>query len=365
MKIPPQRLQFTEGCVRVDGASGEGGGQIVRTACALSALTGLECQIREIRAGRRTPGLRPQHVTAVRGLARLCGARTSPLRVGQRELTFSPGAIQATRLELDTKTAGSVSLVFQGLLLASLGAPGPVELTLRGGTDVPGAPSCDFVTNVKLETLRRMGIEVAFHLVKRGYVPTGGGVVRARIAAPPPSLLPPLLLGDEATEAEGVWGVSHASAGRGGRREAERQKRVAERLLTEALHVPARIALDCPGTRSPGAGVVLWARTRNSLFGASALKRAGMRPEAVAEEAVQRLVRTYHARASTDPWMGDQLLPYMALTREPSVISVPRLTRHMTTCMWLIQQFLNVRFFCEEQGLRTLVHCRPGTDPAR
>jgi len=285
--------------------------------------------------------------------------------VGQKELTFSPGTIQATRLELDTKTAGSVSLVFQALLLACLGAPGPVELTLRGGTDVPGAPSCDFVRNVKLETLRRMGIDVDFRVLKRGYVPAGGGIVRARIAAPPASLLPPLLLGEEATAAEGVWGVSHASAGRGGKRDAERTKRVAERLLTEALHVPARIDLDCPNTNSPGAGLVLWARTRDSVFGASGLKRVGMRPDAVAEEATTRLVRTYHARASTDPWLGDQLLPYMALSRGPSVISVPRLTRHMTTCMWLIQQFLNVRFFCEEHDLRTLVHCTPGMDAVR
>jgi len=359
MKIPEQRLRFRHGCVRIDGAYGEGGGQIVRTACALSALTGLDCHIRDIRAGRRDPGLRPQHLTAIRGLARLCDARTSSLAVGADELAFSPQPIRAMRLALDTRTAGSVSLVFQALLLASLGAPAPLDLTLRGGTDVPGAPSCDFVRNVKLDILRRMGLQVDFRVVRRGYFPAGGGIVRARIGPPLEGMLPPLVLREEAAAADGAWGIAHGSATGGSRREAERQKRLAERLLTDALHVPARIAVDCSATNSPGCGLVLWARAGDALFGASALGRSGRPGETLAQEAVDRLVRTYHARASTDPWMGDQLLPYMALSRGPSLISVPRLTRHMTTSMWLIQQFLNVRFFCEEKGVRTLVHCLP------
>jgi len=295
-------------------------------------------------------------------LSRLCGAETSPLRIGAQELTFSPSTIRHTRLELDTGTAGSVSLVFQALLLASLGAAGVVDLTLRGGTDVPGAPSCDYVKNVKLEMLERMGVRVDFRLLKRGYFPAGGGIVRASVQPCGEGLLAPLILREEAGEAVGSWGVSHAAGTSGRHREADRQKRFAERLLTDALHVPARVVTEVGPARSPGSGLVLWARTEDSVIGASALGKEGKNGKDVAEEAVERLVRTYHARASTDPWLGDQILPYLALSRGPSVISVPRLTRHMKTSMWLIQQFLNVRFFCEEKELRTVVHCIPADD---
>jgi len=289
----------------------------------------------------------------------MCGAKTSPLRIGARELTFSPSNIKQTRLELDTGTAGSVSLVFQCLLLSSLGAPGPVDLTLRGGTDVPGAPSCDYVKNVKLKMLEKMGLRVDFQNVKRGYFPAGGGIVRVRVDPHEGELLMPLVLQEDAAEAAGAWGVSHISGAAGQKREAEKQKRVAERLLTDALHVPARIDIDCGAAKSPGSGLVLWARIGDSVIGSSALGKKGFHGEKVAEEAVERLLKTYHARASTDPWLGDQLLPYMALSRGPSMISVPRVTRHMKTSMWLIQLFLNVRFFCEEKGLRTVVHCIP------
>ena len=359
MKIPTQRLRFTEGSISIDGSFGEGGGQIVRTACALSAITGMGCRIRNIRAGRGNPGLRPQHCTAVRGLARMCEAETSPIRIGAQELTFAPSTIRPGRLELDTGTAGSVSLVFQCLLLASLGATGVVDLTLRGGTDVPGAPSCDYVKHVMLEMLNRMGVRVDFRVLKRGYFPAGGGIVRALVEPCGDALLAPLELREESSEAQGSWGISHASGTSGRSREADKQKRCAERLLTDALHVPARVMTETGPARSPGSGLVLWAKTEDSVFGASALGRKGQQARDVAEEAVQRLVRTYHARASTDPWLGDQILPYLALSGGPSVISVPRLTRHMKTNMWLVQQFLNVRFFCEEKDLRTVVHCIP------
>jgi RNA 3'-phosphate cyclase len=289
----------------------------------------------------------------------MCGAKTSPLKIGAREVTFSPGAIRQTQLELDTGTAGSVALVFQCLLLPSLWAPRPVDLTLRGGTDVPGAPSCDYVQNVKLEVLKKMGVRVDFRILKRGYMPAGGGIVRARVEPLDEALLMPLILQEDATEALGAWGVSHASVASGKKREAEKQKRVAERLLTDALHVPARIVTDCGDTNSPGSGLVLWAKTGDSVFGASALGKTKTHGEKVADEAVERLVRTYHAHASTDPWMGDQVLPYLALSQGPSMISVPRVTRHMKTSMWLIQQFLHVRFFCEVKDMRTVVHCNP------
>ena len=46
--------------ITIDGSHGEGGGQIVRTALALSLVTGRPFRIAAIRAGRRKPGLMRQ-----------------------------------------------------------------------------------------------------------------------------------------------------------------------------------------------------------------------------------------------------------------------------------------------------------------
>lgn len=357
MKIPDQRIRIPQGVLEIDGSQGEGGGQILRTACALSSLTGIACRIRQIRAGRRKPGLRAQHCTALKGLARMCSAQTSPLKVGSREVSFRPRSLQKTKIDLDTGTAGSASLVLQALLLAALGSPSKeVHFILRGGTDVPGAPSCDFMKNVKLEVLQRMGYRVDLRILRRGYYPKGGGILDVRAHPPGADLLEPLQI-PLATDPLGSYGISHAAESLAKRHVAEKQSRAATKMLTNYMHVPARVDVEYGATPSSGSGVVVWAKTAETVWGASALGRSDKSSEEVAEEAADKLLRTYHTRASFDPWLGDQILPYMALSRGPSVISVPRLTRHMKTNMWLVQQFLNVRFYCELKEQRVLVHC--------
>ena len=358
MYVPKHRLRIGEGRVEIDGSLGEGGGQIVRTSCALSALTGVSCRISNIRRGRQRPGLRAQHCTALKGLATLCDAKTSPLKVGATEITFTPGTLRDVEVDLDTGTAGSIGLVLQSLLLAGIGLPGPWSALLRGGTDVPTAPSCDFVKNVKLVLLERMGYRVGLRILRRGYFPKGGGFVRVQLDPPQAGLLETLHL-PEATETIGAYGVSHASSGLCERKVAEKQRKQAVRGLTDFLHIPSRIGVEYGPSRSTGSGLVVWARTNDSVVGASALGTQKKPAEEVANEAVEMLLRTYHTRAAIDPWLGDQILPYMALSRGRSVISVPRLTPHMKTNMWVLQRFLNVRFFCEQEGQRIRIECHP------
>ena len=238
MKIPDHRIRFPEGVIEIDGSYGEGGGQIVRTACALSCLTGVACRIRQIRAGRRNPGLRAQHCTALKGLALMCSAKTSSLKVGVEQISFSPNSIQKTELDLDTGTAGSVSLVLQALLLAALGSSSrEIRFLLRGGTDVPGAPSCDFVKHVKLNVLQKMGYRVDLRILKRGYYPKGGGIVKVKVRPPEGTLLEPLQMPSAATDPLSSQGISHASDDMAKRHVAEKQGRAAARILTQYMHV--------------------------------------------------------------------------------------------------------------------------------
>ena len=364
MQVPANRLRIGDGNVELDGVYGEGGGQIVRTACALSALTGVSCRISQIRARRNRPGLRAQHCTALKGLAALCGAKTSPLRVGALEVAFSPGPLRPVELDLRTGTAGSIGLVLQSLLLAGIGLSKPWRMLLRGGTDVPKAPSCDYIKHVKLVLLARMGYRAQLRIVRRGYYPKGGGIVQVEAEPPQGELIeaPRLPL---ATETLGSYGISHASAGLSGGKVAERQRKQAIKGLTDLMHIPSKIEVEYGSTDSQGSGLLVWATTNDSVLGACSLGTSKKSAEQVADQAVEMLLRTYHTRAAIDPWLGDQILPYMALSRGPSVISVPYLTRHMQTNMWVIQRFLNVRFFCEEVDQRIRIECISGNQASR
>jgi RNA 3'-phosphate cyclase len=289
----------------------------------------------------------------------MCGAKTSRVKVGATELTFTPGPLRPVELELDTGTAGSIGLVLQSLLLAGVGLSRPWKVLVRGGTDVPSAPTCDYIQKVKLVMLASMGYPTDLRILRRGYFPKGGGIVRVEVESPPGGLLDPLHL-PVATETTGSHGISHASSGLSEGKVAERQKKHATKVLTDFLHIPSRIHLDYGRTDSTGSGLLVWVTTKDSVLGASSLGKSKQAPEQVADQAAEMLLRTYHTRAAVDPWLGDQILPYMALSRSPSVISVPYLTRHMQTNMWVIQNFLNVRFFCEQVEQHIRIECVPG-----
>jgi RNA 3'-phosphate cyclase len=215
------------------------------------------------------------------------------------------------------------------------------------------------VKNVKLVMLAKMGYRVDMRTLRRGYYPKGGGVVEIRLEPPEAGWLEELDL-PMATDTLRARGISHASSELSQRRVAERQKNKATKALTNLLHIPAKIDVQYGPSRSAGSGLLVWAETDDSVVGGSSLGAPRKTAEQVADEGAERLLRTYHTRAAIDPWLGDQILPYMALSRGPSVISVPFLTRHMKTNMWVIQRFLNVRFLCEEEDQRVRIECVPG-----
>ncbi|MCK7468160.1 MAG: hypothetical protein MZU91_08585 [Desulfosudis oleivorans] len=146
------------GMIGIDGGFGEGGGQLVRMACALAAITATPIRIDNIRARRDPPGLAPQHLAAVRAVAALCDADCEGLALRAREFTLRPGRIRSGTFRFDVGTAGSITLVLQALLPVALAAPGAVRIRVRGGTDVRAAPPLDYLRFVLLPLLARLGI---------------------------------------------------------------------------------------------------------------------------------------------------------------------------------------------------------------
>ncbi len=176
------------GLVAIDGSHGEGGGQIVRTAVALSSVTGRPLRVERIRAGRPHPGLAAQHLTAVRAAAAICGARVRGDELGSMELEFEPsGPPRSGDYSFDVAearaggSAGAVTLVLQTLLVPLSLASGASQVTLRGGTYFVRAPSFDYVRDVWLPALRPTGFAATLHLVRAGWYPVGQGEVRVAL----------------------------------------------------------------------------------------------------------------------------------------------------------------------------------------
>ena len=170
--------------IEIDGAMGEGGGQVLRTALSLAMVTGRAFQLQNIRAGRAKPGLGRQHLTAVNAAAHISQARVTGNELGSTKLDFAPRAIKAGEFTFNIGTAGSTILVLQTVLPALLQAERSSRVVIKGGTHNPAAPSFDFLSQTFLPLLRRMGANVEARLVRLGFVPAGGGCIEVDIDAP-------------------------------------------------------------------------------------------------------------------------------------------------------------------------------------
>jgi len=111
--------------IPIDGSEGEGGGQILRTALCLASVTGQGFQMTRVRAGRMRPGLRPQHLVALRAAAMACGARVGGAFEGSPDIRFEPGPLVPGQFRFEIATPGAVTLVLQTVLpaLSMAGAP--------------------------------------------------------------------------------------------------------------------------------------------------------------------------------------------------------------------------------------------------
>ena len=161
--------------LEIDGAQGEGGGQILRSSLALSLVTGTPFRIVNIRAARKRPGLMRQHLTAVQAAAQVGEARVTGAEVGSRDLTFVPGAVRSGDFRFSVGTAGSATLVFQTVFPALALAKGRSTVTVEGGTHNPLAPPFDFLARAFLPLVERMGARSTAVLEQPGFYPAGGG----------------------------------------------------------------------------------------------------------------------------------------------------------------------------------------------
>lgn len=322
----------------IDGSYGEGGGQILRTSVALSVITGKPVKIIKIRANRPNPGLRPQHLHGILALKELSNAKVKGAEVGSTALEFIPGKTEPKHIRVPVKTAGSITLVLQALLPAMAFTGGSFEIT--GGTDVPWSPPVDYLKNVTLFALEKMGLKVELELKRRGHYPKGGGLVTGRVE-PWEERKPLVAL--EWGRIERFGGISHATNLPA--HVAERQAKAAKERLEDLYSAPAEIETEVSRSLGPGSGIVVWAETDSLRLGGDALGKRGKPAEAVGREAADELIEALTLRKATDKFLGDQLIPFLAFAG--GEIGVTEITNHLVTNVWVVEQFLGKTFEVE------------------
>lgn len=325
----------------IDGSHGEGGGQILRSALTLAALTGDAVRMENIRANRSKPGLRPQHLTAVRAAAAVCNAYMEGAERDSQTLTFTPQTPpQAGDYVFDvndvvsTGSAGAMTLVLQTVLLPLALADGPSRIILRGGTVVPMSPPAPYIEFVYLPTLFEMGIQARLTHRLWGFYPQGGGELDVEIAGR--ATLRPLDLTERGAP-ERVDGMafvaklpSHIPQRMSDRARALLNKAGLPRVVIEPQHVTS------PGI---GAGLFLMVQYAQSRAGFVALGRQGLPSEEVAELACRDLLDHHRADCAVDPHLGDQLVLPFVLAQGVSRAAVSRVTQHLLTNVWVAAHF--------------------------
>jgi RNA 3'-terminal phosphate cyclase (ATP) len=322
--------------IELDGAVGEGGGQILRTALTLAMITGQAFRIRRIRANRSKPGLMRQHLVAVQAASRICGAQVSGAAVGSQDLEFIPGPLRGGDYRFAIGTAGSCTLVLQTVLPALLSADVPSTLHLSGGTHNPMAPPAQFLQRAWCPLLAEMGAAIDVRLERFGFYPAGGGEVVAAVT-------PCAQLAPREWMARGERKAAYAESFVAGI-----PARIAQRELEcvgKAMHWGEEQLLvrALPGDQGPGNALLLTFEYEHVTEVFTAFGEKSVSAENVARQAVNRARQYLATRAAVSEYLGDQLMVPLALAGGGG-FTVDEVSMHARTNAQVIELFLPVRF---------------------
>lgn len=331
----------------IDGSEGEGGGQVLRYACALALLTGEPFTIENIRGGREKPGLMRQHVTAIEAACVIGGGECTGLAVGSNSIGFRPGRVTPGDYHFAVGTAGSTGLVLQTILVPLMMADAPSRLVIEGGTHAMAAPPFEFIARTLLPVINRMGPTISARLVRHGFYPRGGGRIEVDIV---PAPLQPI-----ACIERGAAGAVQTTAIVAGIPFdiADRELKAAQKILAD-WPADAFSTRQLPAEHGPGNAVLIEAAFEHVAEIMSGFGKLGTPAERVAQTAAKRMAGYIASGAFAGPYLQDQLLLPFAAARGGAFTTV-RLSEHSRTAMALIERFTGQRFGVSETGAGNLV----------
>ncbi|MGD8399240.1 MAG: RNA 3'-terminal phosphate cyclase, partial [Anaerolineae bacterium] len=270
-----------------------------------------------------------------------------------QEVTFFPtSSPQAGKYTFDVAdaakggSAGSTSLILQAILVPLALAEGASQVTLRGGTHVAWSPPFDYLKRVYLPVLGRAGVDARVNIRKWGWYPIGGGEVKAFITG----------RGGAALEGLDLWARGALLRVRGVSIVSNLPKHIRTRQEGAALHglraagINARVDVLDADSKGQGTAVFLWTESESTLAGFTSLGKRGKPAEEVAADAVDALLDYLDTGAALDEHLADQLILPLALAGSPSRFTTERVTDHLLTSAWTVNQFLPGRVRVEGEA---------------
>jgi RNA 3'-terminal phosphate cyclase (ATP) len=333
--------------ITIDGSEGEGGGQVLRYAAALSLMTGEPFTIENIRGGRAKPGMMRQHVTALEAASAIGNAEVSGLAVGSDRIAFRPGSVTPGEYHFAVGTAGSTGLVLQTILVPLMLADAPSRVVIEGGTHAASAPPFEFIAQTLLPIIQRMGPQVSAKLERHGFFPRGGGRIVVDLDPAPLRPIECLDRGELlSTKAEAVVaGVQFDIA----ERELTAMRKVLDAWSDESFQ-PRQL----PADEGPGNALLLTAEFEQVTEVMSGFGKIGVPAEKIGKTAAKRMAGYLASGAFAGPYLQDQLLLPFALARS-GAFSTVKISQHTRTAIELIKRFTGTGFAVSEGEGKSLI----------
>ena len=327
--------------ITIDGGAKSGSGTIVRYSVALASLLGKEIRIENIRAGRDKPGLRAQHLKVVQACQEMCHGVVKNASLGSKGITYTPGEkFNGGEYNWDIGTAGSTTMMAQTLLPMACFAQKTCKFRLEGGLFQDFAPSAYHMKFVLLPFLEKMGVRVEFDIIRPGYVPRGGGIIEVEVE--PAGKLKPLNLTEqgEISSIKGIALSSHLKE----KRVSERMAGECQKILNSHGYKPKIDIIEDESSLQEGAALTIYAETSfGNRIGSDRAGRPGRSSESIGRYVAERFIEDVNTGAAVDRYIADQLIIYAGLADGLTRYSVPRITEHVETNLWLIEEFLGAR----------------------
>lgn len=318
--------------IRIDGSFGEGGGQIIRSAVTLSAISGKPVEIENIRKNRKVPGLRPQHMLGVKILAKIFQAKVEGLHVNSTKLKFSPSGGIDMELKEDVGTAGSIPLILQVLIPAVSLFKKKLKISIIGGTDVPWSPTADYTKFVLGKAFSNIGINFLIETKKRGYYPKGGGLINTEIL--PCNLLKPIALTRRTTNSVNMLcSYSKISPDTVGQEVNDAKKILEQGGFSADYSITKEIAMD------KGCSILIFSHDDTSIIGSDIIYQKDMKGigKAVADKFIE-------SNLGVDQSLSDMLVVPLSVIPETSVFRVNRITKHLETNLFVASKITNCKY---------------------
>jgi RNA 3'-terminal phosphate cyclase (ATP) len=337
--------------IELDGSTHSGSGTLLRHAVMLATLLRRPLHMIRIRARREKPGLRAQHLQVVRACRSLCNGDLHGDELGSPEITYRPGkSLRSGDFQWDIGTAGSTTMLAFSLIPLALFAPGPCRMSFIGGLFQDFAPSAFHMQNLLIPLLQRMGADIRMEILRPGYPPKGQGKMTLE-TRPLRETLKSIHLPKqgEIIKTQGIAMASHLER----EKVSERMAAHCQTLLQDhGLKAEIQVLNDHTAAQK-GAALLLWAHTcTGGLIGADQAGKPGRRSETIAQFVVSSFLEDLQTQASVDRHLADQLIVFAALASGKTEVSIPRITDHVQSNLWLVEQFLGTKAACGKNQLR-------------